>query len=84
MARTGHDALVKVCDTGIGMSSDVIPHVFERFYRGDPARSSSIEGAGLGLSLVKCIVDRHSGWIGVRSSLDQGSMFSIVLAAADS
>jgi signal transduction histidine kinase len=43
VARKGHEALVKVCDTGIGMSSDVIPHVFERFYRGDPARSSSIE-----------------------------------------
>jgi signal transduction histidine kinase len=45
VARKGHEALVKVSDTGIGMSSDVIPHVFDRFYRGDPARSSSIEGA---------------------------------------
>ena len=84
VARKGHEALVKVSDTGIGMSSDVIPHVFDRFYRGDPARSSSIEGAGLGLSLVKCIVDRHSGQIAVRSSIGHGSMFSIRLAAADS
>ena len=84
VARKGHEAMVKVSDTGIGMSADVIPHVFERFYRGDPARSSSIEGAGLGLSLVKCIVDRHSGRIGVRSSVGHGSMFSIMLAAADS
>jgi len=84
VARQGHAAMVKVCDTGIGMSSDVIPHVFERFYRGDPARSPSVEGAGLGLSLVKCIVDRHCGRIAVRSSVGHGSMFSIVLSAADS
>jgi two-component system sensor histidine kinase BaeS len=83
VSREGGVAVVTVSDTGVGMSSDVIPHVFERFYQGDPARSSSVEGAGLGLSLVKCIVDRHSGRIGVRSSLGHGSMFTIRLAAAD-
>jgi heavy metal sensor kinase len=83
VSREGGVAVVTVSDTGVGMSSDVIPHVFERFYQGDPARSSSVEGAGLGLSLVKCIVDRHSGRIGVRSSPGDGSMFTITLAAAD-
>src|SRR6185295_2037290 len=50
---------MEVRDTGIGMPADVVPHVFERFYRADPARSAT-EGVGLGLSLVKWIVDRHN------------------------
>src|SRR6478735_8500297 len=51
-----------------GPPSDVIPHVFERFYRADPARSAT-EGVGLGLSLAKWIVDRHSGVIEASSGL---------------
>ena len=72
---------IDVCDTGVGMSPDVVPHVFERFYRGDPARSSAVEGGGLGLSLVKWIVDRHAGRIEVRSGVGHGSTFAIWLPA---
>ena len=61
MSGSGAQARLEVRDTGIGMPPDVVPHVFERFYRADPSRSSEREGAGLGLSLVKWIADRHDG-----------------------
>ena len=77
----GDRARVDVRDTGIGMAPGVIPHIFERFYRGDPARSSTVEGAGLGLSLVKWIVDRHEGRIEVQSGIGRGSSFAIWLPA---
>ena len=70
-------ARLEVADTGIGMPPDVLPHVFERFYRADPARSSSERGVGLGLSLVKWIVDRHEGTIEALSGPGQGSTFRV-------
>ena len=80
------DGLVSV--PGISSSVDIIrdadaiPHIFERFYRVDPARSSTVEGAGLGLSLVKWIVDGHRGRIDVRSEPGKGSTFTIWLPVA--
>jgi heavy metal sensor kinase len=72
-------ARIDVRDTGIGMPADVVPHVFERFYRADPSRSST-EGVGLGLSLAKWIADRHNGVIEATGGTPgQGSVFSIVL-----
>ncbi len=82
VSREGNHARVDVRDTGIGMAPDVIPRIFERFYRGDPARSSAVEGAGLGLSLVKWIVDRHDCRIEVQSGSGRGSSFAIWLPAA--
>jgi signal transduction histidine kinase len=79
VSREGDRARIDVRDTGIGMPTDVIPHVFERFYRADAARSSVREGAGLGLSLVKWIVDRHQGRIQVESQPGKGSTFTIWL-----
>jgi signal transduction histidine kinase len=66
---------VMVEDTGRGMSKEVISHIFERFYREDKARS--IEGNGLGLSIVKTIVDLHGGKIDVISQVDVGTTFVI-------
>ena len=74
-----HDATIEVRDTGVGMSREVAQHVFERFFRADPARSPSSTGAGLGLSLVKWIVDRHGGRIQLASEPDRGSTFSVQL-----
>jgi heavy metal sensor kinase len=81
VCRTGHRARVDVADTGIGMAPDVVAHVFERFYQADPSRSSASGGAGLGLSLVKWIVDRHHGAIAVDSRPDHGSTFTVMLPA---
>jgi signal transduction histidine kinase len=72
-------AVLEVRDTGIGMTPDVVPHVFERFYRGDPARSAGGFGVGLGLSLVKWIVDRHSGEVTAAGTPGAGSRFTVTL-----
>ena len=81
VARDGAWARVEVSDTGVGMSRDELPHIFERFYRADPSRSSSTEGVGLGLSLAKWIVDRHDGTIEAASEPGKGSTFTIRLPA---
>ncbi len=83
LRENGH-ARVDVSDTGAGIPADAVPHVFERFYRVDPARSSTVEGAGLGLSLAKWIVDRHQGRIEVRSEPGKGSTFTIWLPVSHS
>ena len=80
--RVSHEAgraRIDVRDTGIGMPADVMPHVFERFFQADPARSSVNDGAGVGLSLVKWIVDRHEGTISVNSRVGEGSTFTVRL-----
>ena len=71
---------IHVADTGSGMPADVIPHIFERFYQADPARSGREKhGAGLGLAIVKEIVTAHSGRITVRSQEGLGTTFTIKL-----
>jgi two-component system OmpR family sensor kinase len=72
-------ATLQVRDTGAGMTSDTVARVFEPFYRADPARSARVEGAGLGLSLVKWIVDRHRGRIDIESQPGRGSTFTVRL-----
>ncbi len=75
---------VKVKDNGKGISESALPHIFDRFYRADPARSSQRKintppGAGLGLAIAKAIVENHQGEIQVESILDQGTTFTITL-----
>src|SRR5688572_5265883 len=79
VSREAGRARIDVHDTGIGMSAEVTPHVFERFFQADPARSSVDDGAGVGLSLVKWIVDRHEGTIAVHSRVGEGSTFTVRL-----
>jgi heavy metal sensor kinase len=82
VARDRDHARIEIRDTGIGIPAEAVPHIFERFYRADPARSSIVEGAGLGLSLVKWIVDRHGGRIDVTAVPGQGTTFTTWLPAA--
>ena len=70
-------AQVDVSDTGPGIPAASLPHIFERFYRADPARSRHTEGAGLGLALAKWIVDRHGGTIDAAAEPQRGSTFTI-------
>jgi heavy metal sensor kinase len=79
VSRDGERVRLVVVDTGIGMAPEVSGHVFERFYQADPSRSSPSGGAGLGLSLVKWITDRHHGQITVDSRPGHGSTFSVTL-----
>jgi signal transduction histidine kinase len=74
--------VLRVADTGIGIQAEALPHIFERFYRAEPSRSKQIEGVGLGLSLVKWIVDRHRGRIKVESQVGKGSCFTVRLPLA--
>jgi two-component system heavy metal sensor histidine kinase CusS len=69
-----------VADTGIGIAAEHLPHVFERFYQADPARSSA--GSGLGLSLCRWIAEAHGGSIEVRSAPESGTTLTVVLPPA--
>ena len=71
--------LIEVADNGIGISEQDLPRIFERFYRIDKSRSRHVGGSGLGLSIVKHIIDVHDQTINVRSSLDVGTTFSFTL-----
>ncbi|ORE86214.1 PAS/PAC sensor signal transduction histidine kinase [Oceanococcus atlanticus] len=69
-------ALLRVCDTGIGISPTDLPRLTERFYRADTARSRETGGTGLGLAIVKHALERHEGQLKIRSQLGQGSEFT--------
>ncbi len=68
-----------VHDSGSGISADALPHVFDRFYRADPARSRNSGGAGLGLAIVKQIVFLHGGEVRIDSNLGHGTTVSVLL-----
>lgn len=72
-------ALVTVSDTGIGVTPEDLPHIFERFYRADRARSRDKGGSGLGLAIVQSIVQEHHGTIHVESTLGKGAVFKVKL-----
>ncbi len=74
-----NDAVLEVRDNGVGIMKQALPHIFERFYRGDPARSAEPGGAGLGLSLVDWIVREHQGAITVESKPGEGALFRVTL-----
>jgi signal transduction histidine kinase len=72
-----------VKDNGIGISEMDLSHVFERFYKADKVRSGEIKGAGLGLSIVKEIIDRHRGKLSLDSQLGQGTTVRVQLPRLD-
>lgn len=73
------NVLIEVADNGLGMSEEHLPRVFERFYRVDKSRSRHVGGSGLGLSIVKHIIESHGQTINVRSTENVGSTFSFTL-----
>ncbi|MBP3386901.1 MAG: HAMP domain-containing histidine kinase [Clostridia bacterium] len=75
LTATEHHATVKVADTGCGMTKEVGDHIFEKFYQGDASRS--VQGNGLGLALVKRVVDIMQGEIGVESAVGKGTTFTV-------
>lgn len=78
-------AELQVIDTGIGIAPDDLPHVFERFYRGEKSRRRDVDtrGTGLGLSICQTVVQAHGGQIRVESKLGRGTKFIVTLPRAD-
>jgi heavy metal sensor kinase len=82
LASSGGFAVFEVSDTGIGISPHDLPHIFERFYRADPARGNK-GGAGLGLAIAHWIAQQHGGEIKVESTSGSGSKISVFIPLAD-
>jgi PAS domain S-box-containing protein len=74
--------VLRVHDTGLGIAAEDIPHLFERFYRGRTVTENDLPGSGLGLSIVKEVVDIHQGRIDVESEIGKGTTFSVWLPVA--
>ena len=72
-------AVLKVVDTGIGISNTDLPYIFERFYRAEESRNSQTGGTGIGLAIVKAFVKAHNGEINVQSELGKGTTFTVSL-----
>ncbi len=79
VGRDGDRGFVEVVDTGIGISAENIPLIFDKFFRVRGRETAEIVGTGLGLPIVKALVDAHSGEIKVESAAGQGSTFKVFL-----
>jgi len=80
--QTGQQTAIEVSDTGVGIAPEALPHIFERFYRGDASRTGA--GAGLGLSIARTLVHAQGGSLTVESTLGRGSTFTVTLPTARS
>ena len=81
-AVNGH-AILEVADNGVGIPSDALPHIFERFYRVDQTRTDGSESAGLGLSIVKSICAAHGAEVEAQSAVGNGSCFRVKLPLSE-
>lgn len=74
---TSQDVRLSVVDTGLGIATQDLPHIFQRFYRADVSRNRTTGGAGIGLTVVKAIVEAHNGTIEVESEINRGTRFTM-------
>jgi len=79
LSRSDNKAVLEIKDTGVGISEEHLPFIFERFYRVDKARSRLSGGSGLGLAICKGVIEKHNGTITVQSILGEGTTFQIQL-----
>ncbi|HEX8726439.1 MAG TPA: HAMP domain-containing sensor histidine kinase, partial [Gemmatimonadaceae bacterium] len=78
--RTGDGvARVEVEDAGVGIAADALPHIFERFYRGDRARARDPGGTGLGLAIARWVAEQHGGTLEIASELGRGTAATVRL-----
>src|SRR6266508_1947296 len=82
VSRLDDEAVLAIADEGCGIDADDLPHIFERFYRADPARARDTGGSGLGLAIADQIVRSHGGRIEVTSTVGNGSTFLVLLPFA--
>jgi signal transduction histidine kinase len=80
--RQASDVVITVTDTGPGVMPEHLPHLFERFWRGDPSRSRRTGGSGLGLAIAQRIVEAHGGRIWAENVPDSGLQISFSLPGA--
>ena len=83
VSRSDENAVLTVSDTGYGIPEESLSHIFERFYRVDKARSRKSGGSGLGLSIVRNMVERNHGTITVKSAVNEGTTFTVTFPAFD-
>lgn len=83
VSRTEDNAELTIRDTGMGIPPESLPHIFERFYRVDKARSRASGGSGLGLAIVRAIVSRNRGQIQVNSTVGEGTCFTVTFPVFD-
>ncbi len=83
LTRQDDNAVLTVQDTGVGIPEESLPHVFERFYRVDKARSRKSGGSGLGLAIVRIITERNRGHIQVHSTIGKGTAFTVTFPIFD-
>ncbi len=76
---TPGEVILQVADNGLGIPTEDIPHLFDKFYRVQRSKHLTAEGTGLGLAIVKAIVEQHGGHIWVESELNEGSIFNVAL-----
>jgi len=81
--QIGQSVVFEVADTGEGISAEDLPHVFERFYRGEKSRSRATGGAGLGLAIARGIIEAHGGQIWIMSTREQGTQVCFTLPRAE-
>jgi heavy metal sensor kinase len=82
VGRRDHQVFVTVADTGPGIAAGDLPHIFERFYRADKARTGAAGRTGLGLAITQAIVESHDGTLEVSSEVGRGSVFTASFPAA--
>ena len=82
LSSHGKNAILTVTDTGVGVSSEHLPHLTKRFYRADEARTRKAGGTGLGLSICKAILDRHNGTIHFASKVGVGTTVTVTVPLA--
>lgn len=81
-AADGDRVHITVADTGVGIAAEHLPQIFERFYKADPARTRTDAGTGLGLAVVKQLVELQGGSVEAQSTAGEGSAFTVTLPAA--
>jgi signal transduction histidine kinase len=79
MERHGDEAIATIADTGIGIPEVDLPHLFEEFYRASNAKEAGFQGTGLGLVIVKDLVERYGGHLSLHSRVGEGTVVTVTL-----